>query len=343
MAIGGRGLRVIQLRIILMGFLYCALLIPARGFGQGAKVSSPVELARVAATLKPGEWVWAPDVAPDGPLLIYVDLSRQRATVYRNGVRIGVTTISSGKKHHETPTGVFTILQKQTKHKSTLYHSAPMPYMERLTWDGVALHAGGLPGYPESHGCIHLPYAFSQELFKVTSLGATVVVAGDAASQISTEGGGLIAPMDAAGTSVDLQHLDGEQFFWAPEKSPSGPLTIILSKHDERIVVLRNGVEIGRSVAQINDDDPGSHVLSLTVGDDGQQHWIYVGLSGHPEDEGRALDEATANRVHMPRKFYEALSAELQPGATVLVTQSSVGTTLTGRRETILDGVAPKP
>ena len=68
--------------------------------------------------MKPGEWVWEPEIAREGPVLVYVDLSRQRATVYRNGVRIGVSTISSGKDGHETPTGVFTILEKDKDHRS---------------------------------------------------------------------------------------------------------------------------------------------------------------------------------------------------------------------------------
>src|ERR1700739_3287826 len=165
-------------------------------YAQGAKVSSPAELARIADALQPGEWVWAPSVAPTGPILIYVDLSRQRATVYRNGVRIGVSTISSGKPGHETPTGFFTILQKDATHHSKKYDNAPMPYQERLTWDGVALHAGGLPGYPESHGCIHLPYTFSQQLFGITTLGATVVVEGNPFNHMTTTDASLLAPMN---------------------------------------------------------------------------------------------------------------------------------------------------
>jgi hypothetical protein len=310
-------------------------------YAQGAKVSSPAELARLADQLKPGEWVWAPSVAPTGPVLIYVDLSRQRATVYRNGVRIGVSTISSGKPGHETPTGVFTILQKDATHHSKKYDNAPMPYQERLTWDGVALHAGGLPGYPESHGCIHLPYTFSQELFGITTLGATVVLEGNAANHITTTDASLMAPLDAKGKEVATQHLNSEEFRWEPEKSPTGPVTIIVSKHDQRIVVLRNGVEIGRSVAEINDDDPGSHVINLTRGPDGKNHWIYVGLPGHDNDKGRELDEATLNRVHMPRTFFQDVSAILQPGATILVTQSSVGASTTGQHITILDSVVP--
>ena len=92
-----------------------------------------MELARQADQLKPGQWVWAPQIAPKGPITVYVDLSRQLATVYRNGVRIGVSTVSSGKPGHETPTGVFTILQKDAKHHSNKYNNATMPYQQRLT------------------------------------------------------------------------------------------------------------------------------------------------------------------------------------------------------------------
>jgi hypothetical protein len=129
------------------------------------------------SALKPGQYLWHPERAPAGPVVVIVNLSDQLAYVYRNGLRIGVTTVSTGKEGHRTPTGVFTILQKQRYHRSTLYDSAPMPYMERLTWDGVALHAGGLPGFPSSHGCVHLPRKFSQLLYGVTSIGSTVVIA----------------------------------------------------------------------------------------------------------------------------------------------------------------------
>lgn len=310
---------------------------------QGATVSSPPELARAADHLKPGQWVWAPGIAPQGPLLIYVDLSRQLATVYRNGVRIAISTISSGKEGYATPTGVFTILQKDATHHSNKYHDAPMPFQERLTWDGVALHAGGLPGFPESHGCVHLPYSFAQALFGVTSLGATVVISGDAASHIRTTDSSLLSTLDDKGQSLTGHPLDGEDFYWAPEKSPIGPMTIIISKLEQRIVVLRNGVEIGRSVARINDNDAGSHVVNLSIDSKGQHHWIYVGLPGHNDEAGREVDEATLNRVVMPRAFYEDVHKALQPGATILITQSSVGDDGRATHVTIMDGVSVQP
>ncbi len=304
---------------------------------QGAAASSPVELARMADKLKPGEWVWAPAIAPAGPLLVYVDLSRQEAAVYRNGVRIAVSTVSSGKPGHETPTGVFTILQKDADHHSRTYNNAPMPFTERLTWDGVALHAGGLPGYPESHGCIHLPMGFAKLLFGITDLGATVVVSGAAADHVRSGGPSLLQPIDAAGrAATGLPLAAGESFRWTPQAAPFGPVTVIASKRDQAMVVLRNGVEIGRSNVRLAADDPATHVVTLSTGADGRPHWIYVGLPGHAKDAGQDADEAALNRIHMPQAFHDALIGALRPGATILLTQASLGDGGTGTPLTVL-------
>lgn len=323
-----------------LGLLLSTLAVPA--WAQGEKASSPAEFARMIETLKPGHWVWTPEIAPNGPVLIYVDLSRQIALVYRNGVRIAATTVSTGKEGYPTPTGVFTILQKDADHRSNIYDNAPMPFQQRLTWSGVALHAGGLPGYPQSHGCIRLPYGFARELFATTSLGMTVVIQGNAQTRIETSENSLLSPFDATGATKPSSPLEGnEEFRWTPQRAPSGPLTIIVAKLDQHIVVLRNGIEIGRSVAIIDDDDPASHVITL-VERDGRQQWLYVGLPGRQEDAGRPLDEETVNRVRVPRAFYEAVKAELKPGTTILVTNSRVGA---GRlkRLTIMDAIVPRP
>jgi lipoprotein-anchoring transpeptidase ErfK/SrfK len=101
----------------------------------------------------------------------------QTAFVFRGGTLIGASTVSTGMPGKDTPTGVFPILQKKKMHHSNIYDSAPMPYMQRLTWDGVALHAGKIPGYPASHGCVRLPAKFAPLLFEVTRLGAEVTIA----------------------------------------------------------------------------------------------------------------------------------------------------------------------
>jgi lipoprotein-anchoring transpeptidase ErfK/SrfK len=129
--------------------------------------------------LKPGQFVWVKQDKYAGPMKIVIVLDTQRIYVFQNEKLIGFSTISSGKKGKETPTGIFNILQKNVDHKSNLYSNAPMPFMQRLTWDGIAIHGGYLPGYPASHGCIRLPPVFAKALFGVTQMGQEVFVLKD--------------------------------------------------------------------------------------------------------------------------------------------------------------------
>ncbi|MEM1058528.1 MAG: L,D-transpeptidase family protein [Verrucomicrobiota bacterium] len=126
--------------------------------------------------LQPGEFEWHPNAQQEGALNIVVSLSQQEAFVYRGGVMIGRTTVSTGRKGHRTPTGVFHLLSKERMHHSNLYDNAPMPYAGRLTMGGVFLHAGVVPGYESSHGCVHLPYDFAKNLFGVIARGVPVVI-----------------------------------------------------------------------------------------------------------------------------------------------------------------------
>jgi hypothetical protein len=146
------------------------------------------------ASLDPGEFVWQPEHSPGGDVEIVVSLPMQLLYVYRGGTLIGASTISSGQAGYETPTGRFEILQKKRHHRSNLYDDAPMPFMQRLTWDGVALHAGQVPGYPASHGCIRLPMGFARHLFGATQLGASVHVLD---SEVSAQDALALARTDA--------------------------------------------------------------------------------------------------------------------------------------------------
>ncbi len=114
---------------------------------------------------------------PTGPLLLAVSIGSQRVTVYDGGTPIASSPISTGMAGHLTPMGVFSVIQKQRWHRSNLYSSAPMPYMQRITWSGVALHAGVVPGHPASHGCIRLPERFAVRLWGMTKVGARVIIA----------------------------------------------------------------------------------------------------------------------------------------------------------------------
>ena len=113
---------------------------------------------------------------PQGPLIIAISINQQKVRVYdANGI-FAESPVSTGTKSHPTPMGVFSIIQKHKMHHSNIYSGAPMPFMQRITWSGVAMHAGALPGYPASHGCIRLPMAFAAKMWNWTKMGARVIV-----------------------------------------------------------------------------------------------------------------------------------------------------------------------
>src|SRR5438876_1903112 len=250
------------------------LLLSAEIFTDAVRVSPDT------ITLKPGEYVWEPERAPEGPLLIIASITEQVAYVYRNGIRIARSSVSTGRPGHPTPTGVFTILEKEVHHTSSIYKGAEMPYMERVTWGGIALHAGDLPGYPDSHGCVRLPLEFSKLLFGVTMKGATVIIADTHSAPATTVHPGLF--FSRAGQ--ESEPIAAGRFDWDPDKPPSGPVPVIASRADKTVYVYRNVVEIGRAgipnsdvVAPLND-----RVFSALNGTDADGHlqWAEVTSTG---------------------------------------------------------------
>src|SRR5262245_49470448 len=113
---------------------------------------------------------------PQGPLVIAISIEKQRVTIYDSNGVFAESPVSTGMRGHPTPMGVFSVIQKHKFHHSNIYSNAPMPYMQRITWSGVAMHAGVLPGYPASHGCIRMPMAFAVKMWNWTRLGARVIV-----------------------------------------------------------------------------------------------------------------------------------------------------------------------
>jgi lipoprotein-anchoring transpeptidase ErfK/SrfK len=116
---------------------------------------------------------------PPGPLHVVISIKKQQLTLYAGGVPVAHSQVSTGVPGHPTPQGVFSILEKRIYHESNLYSSAPMPYMQRITWSGVAMHQGVVPGHPASHGCIRLPAAFAKRMWGLTRVGARVIIAQD--------------------------------------------------------------------------------------------------------------------------------------------------------------------
>jgi lipoprotein-anchoring transpeptidase ErfK/SrfK len=143
----------------------------------------------------------AAEAGAEDPLHIVVSLQAQSMTVYRGLEVVAQSPISSGKTGHSTPTGVYSILEKRRKHFSNIYDNAPMPYMQRLTWSGIALHQGKLPGYPASHGCVRMPMEFAQSLFGMTGRGAHVVITDAPVEPVSVRHTALPQPYEA-GTAV---------------------------------------------------------------------------------------------------------------------------------------------
>jgi len=287
-----------------------------------------VETTKSSGLLKPGEYYWKPELSPRGPVVIVVSLTRQVMVVYRNGIQIARSTVSTGAGRKATPTGVFEILQKKEEHYSNIYNNAPMPYMQRLTWTGIALHAGALPGYPASKGCIRLPYDFSQRLFSVTKMGGTVIIADEKSprADFTASPGLALAPKDVSAAA--LPPLAKGQYQWMPERSSTGPVTLLISTADQKLYAYRNGILIGRGTIEIRGSRSlGEHVFTLLEGTTNRASlWV-------PGRNALRWMEVTANsgvsnvsaeelgkRLRIAPGFAERLYDLVLPGTTVVVT-----------------------
>lgn len=269
---------------------------------QDAPVLTDGTVAEAAARLRPGQYLWAPQVAPSGPMVMIVNLETQRATVYRNGLPIGITTVSTGRRGHETPSGVYTILQKDADHRSSLYDDAPMPFMQRLTWDGIALHGGHLPGYPASHGCVRLPKAFAELLFRETRVGMLVVVARLKAM-----------PTMAITEAAPLSSNRVEPTLWKGEGAPAAPLSIVVSTADREVRVIRGGKEIGAAPVTFSVEVLGP--IAYQRQSDGR--WLRLPLPGQEQKDGNDLGP---DLIQVDPAFRERVLAAAGPGSTVVVT-----------------------
>jgi hypothetical protein len=273
--------------------------------------------------LQPGDYVWHPEVSPVGPVVVIVSLPEQRMYVYRNGVRIGQSTVSTGMKNHATPTGMFTILQKKVRHESNIYKGARMPHMQRLTWSGIAIHAGNLPGYPASHGCVRLPIDLAEKLYSVTRHGTSVIITDhEFAPGQTAEPGLLLSGKTGAGAKPEMT---AGHFEWNPKKAPTGPVSIVLSTSDQQAYVYRDGTEIGRSAVSTGalSNGLGSHVYSALDKFDlnGRREWMSTASFG----PAHALDfRQLSEHLGVPPQFLENVRATVTPGTTLIVTDVRV-------------------
>lgn len=312
------------MRVLFIAIVAWALSAAASAAQPSLNSGSVMEAAQ---RLKPGEFLWAPEVAPRGPVLLIVSLATQRAVIYRNGVPIGISTVSTGRPGFRTPTGVFTVLQRRVEHYSNLYDDAPMPYMQRLTWGGVALHAGNLPGYPASHGCIRLPHDFARLLYGVTHLGMTVVVTDRPVVP-------RIAPAEQLLSENRGPALPGPAMKWQPERSRSGPVSVVVSTADSRVVVLRDGKVIGSSPVVIQGPIARTTAYVLQADAGPQRRWLRIALPGQTVE---TTESQLRGRIEVPEEFRRNVEEILAPGTTVVVTPDSLRTDESGGALTIVE------
>jgi hypothetical protein len=306
-------------------------------FTATAAAASLVDLAFAerlteSLALKPGEFVWRPERATAGAVVMIISLPEQRLHVYRGGVEIGVSSCSTGKPGHRTPTGVFTILEKERKHVSSIYKGAQMPNMERLTWGGIALHAGNLPGYPASHGCVRLPLKFSSLLYEVTHLGTVVIIADERTQPTGVVHPGLMLPTAAEAEARALvQHVGQRRAHDGWNAVVTYPVSsVVVSRADGKVYVTRDGrLEGAYPVAFRRPTAPiGSHVYSLVgpTADGTSLSWLAFGV-GKRKTEPHIVrwlgDEAMRRVVFRDERRAMEIARSLHPGSTLLITDAS--------------------
>jgi L,D-transpeptidase catalytic domain len=288
---------------------------------------------------------------PQGPLHIIVSIAKQRVTVYANGTLVGRAPVSTGMPDHPTPMGIFTVISKNRWHVSNIYSGAPMPYMQRITWSGIALHAGTLPGYPASHGCIRLPEHFAARLWGLSKTGARVIVARDEVAPVAIAhprlpvpqkpqnkpADALVAATPAAEkielvVSVEIASKVGggmkeigaikpappEDIVQVmPRPQRQGPVQVFVSRKQGKVFVRQDFKPIFEAPVTITEPDRplGTHVFTvMQIQEDGAaMQWTAMTI---PSGYARARDRDGKRGTKLSRAKQEALVTELAAAPT---------------------------
>ena len=255
-------------------------------------------------------------VSAEGPLQVVISLRDQRLMLYRNGQPVDRSRVSTGMRGHPTPTGIFSIIERQRWHESNLYSLAPMPYMQRITWSGIALHAGIVPGHPASHGCIRLPTAFAKQLWSSARLGTRVIVAPTMTEPVEITHPQLAALANGAtseGPSPDQQDAPpstnapraaapttavtgtpGSNGSPAEKTSQAKRISIFLSRKEGRLFVRAGFKPLFDVPVTIREPDMafGTHVFTaMGTSSNGQMRWSAITMPGVVSDESTKTDQ----------------------------------------------------
>lgn len=303
-----------------------------------------------------------------GPLLFVISIEHQEGKLYSGTTEIATTPVSTGVPGHPTPMGVFAVIQKQVYHESNIYSAAPMPHMQRLTWSGIALHGGVVPGHPASHGCIRLPRDFAVRLYGMTKIGTRVVVTYDDATPIEIAHKALLQPkaIEPAASDPKTAALDIDTMSKmteatradvtssvastpspapapAPEKPVAKPrqrggLSIFVSRKERKLYARYNFEPVLETPIAIADPDRpiGTHVFTATelIETGNTLHWSAVSIPSAQPKRPKAYQEARLRERHRN----DVPNAVAAPGAAEALDRIEIPPEV---RERVADMVAP--
>ena len=304
--------------------------------------------------------IWADKAR--GPIILAVSLSDQRLTIWENGTVVARTPVSTGVAGHETPRGVFTVLQKQRMHRSNIYSNAPMPYMQRITWSGVALHQGHVTGRPASHGCIRLPADVARKLFGYTKMGARVIVTDDPVAPADFAHPRLFSarPLEPAAPPAPETSLEPARVRFAslppaqelmasapemldpppaqpapnpeapkseaPARQPTGHVSIFISGKERKLFIRQGFEPVYESPVEIGAGVVlGAHLFTAMAVDarSGVVRWSQVSL---PVKGGANASAAEAlEQIQIPEEARIEVGRRLSAGASLLISDQGLG------------------
>jgi hypothetical protein len=277
-----------------------------------------------------------------GPLQIIVSIGDQRISVYDDGALVARSSVSTGVPDHPTPRGVFSVISKHRWHRSNLYSDAPMPYMQRITWSGIALHAGVLPGYPASHGCIRLKNDFAVRLWQLTRRGTRVIIARDDVRPVEIANPRLLpskatpasAPPASAAVFADtamvgmaaIQPLstsgdDAQQVTDAPAPGSAPatiaarkivPISMFVSRKASKLFVRQGFKPLFEAPVTIRDPEEalGTHVFTVMGSRGADLRWTVVSI---PEGSPRAPQGSTTRHKSPAKQMSETALPDSSP------------------------------
>jgi hypothetical protein len=301
-----------------------------------------------------------PEAPPKGPLQIIISIADQKISLFDNGALIARSSVSTGTQGHPTPLGVFSVISKQRWHRSNIYSAAPMPYMQRITWSGIALHAGVVPGHPASHGCIRLKNDLAIRLWHLTKRGTRVIIARDVVQPVAITNPHLFQPKALSGSpefqaatvagkstpvsnavATSLQVPSSASAGGAPKKMV--PISVFVSRKLSKLFVRQGFSPLFDAAVKIESpEEPlGTHVYTaMEFQSEGAAiRWTVVSIPDEfPRKKEREApmkqtilsvpspDKANAalNRIEIPQDTVERISELLTPSSSLIISDGGI-------------------